>query len=84
MTETTQERAKKAVDAWDKHQDGDENYVPGVLVCIELIRDMLNKQNQDQDRNIRLVNTIYKLAHWNGIDIQDMIDEEMLEEGDLD
>jgi hypothetical protein len=37
----------------------------------------------DDDRTVRLVNTIYKLAHWSGTDISDLIDEGYLEEGDL-
>lgn len=32
----------------------------------------------------RLVNVVYKLAGWNGVDISELIEDGLLEEGDLD
>lgn len=43
-----------------------------------------SKEQQRKDRLGRLVETIYKLAGWNGTDISDLIDEGYLQEGDLD
>lgn len=37
---TALERGREAVEAWDARQDGSAGYVPGILVCIEIIREL--------------------------------------------
>jgi formyltetrahydrofolate synthetase len=69
-----------------KYGDGAIELARKLLKTIERKESEMGEETVtvEQVRIKRLVNTVYKIAGWNGTDISELIEEGLLEENDLD